>query len=499
MPDYLLEMKDISKAFPGVQALKGVNINLEEGEVHALLGENGAGKSTLIKILGGIYPSDTGDIYINGEKADIKNPNDAKEKGISIIHQEICLAGNMTISENIFLGREPISNNLTKSVNFKLMNEKTQEILDRLGLNLSPQMVVEELSIAQQQMVEIAKAISFNSKIIVMDEPTASLTDAEVEKLFAAIDRLKSNGVAIIYISHRLEELFEIADNVTILRDGEYIDTVAIKDTTKDDLVRLMVGRELGDFYTTKKDFSQGEILEVKNLTNENIKNINFSLKKGEILGFYGLVGSGRTEVAKALFGIDNIAEGQILLENKRARISSPQDAIKQGIALVPENRKEQGLILIQSIAHNISLTVLEQFIKPFKVDFEKEREIVDYYGNRLSIKMSSLNQKVVNLSGGNQQKVVISKWLAAKPRILILDEPTRGIDVGAKSEIYQLINALAEKGIAIIMISSDLPEILNMSSRIAVMHEGRITKIMDNLNKENTQEEVMFYATGGC
>lgn len=499
MPDYLLEMKDISKAFPGVQALKGVNINLKEGEVHALLGENGAGKSTLIKILGGIYPSDTGDIYINGEKADIKNPNDAKEKGISIIHQEICLAGNMTISENIFLGREPISNNLTKSVNFKLMNEKTQEILDRLGLNLSPQMVVEELSIAQQQMVEIAKAISFNSKIIVMDEPTASLTDAEVEKLFAAIDRLKSNGVAIIYISHRLEELFEIADNVTILRDGEYIDTVAIKDTTKDDLVRLMVGRELGDFYTTKKDFSQGEILEVKNLTNESIKNINFSLKKGEILGFYGLVGSGRTEVAKALFGIDNIAEGQILLENKRARISSPQDAIKQGIALVPENRKEQGLILIQSIAHNISLTVLEQFIKPFKVDFEKEREIVDYYGNRLSIKMSSLNQKVVNLSGGNQQKVVISKWLAAKPRILILDEPTRGIDVGAKSEIYQLINALAEKGIAIIMISSDLPEILNMSSRIAVMHEGRITKIMDNLNKENTQEEVMFYATGGC
>lgn len=499
MPDYLLEMKDISKAFPGVQALKGVNINLEEGEVHALLGENGAGKSTLIKILGGIYPSDTGEVYINGEKADIKNPNDAKEKGISIIHQEICLAGNMTISENIFLGREPISNNLTKSVNFKLMNEKTQEILDRLGLNLSPQMVVEELSIAQQQMVEIAKAISFNSKIIVMDEPTASLTDAEVEKLFAAIDRLKSNGVAIIYISHRLEELFEIADNVTILRDGEYIDTVAIKDTTKDDLVRLMVGRELGDFYTTKKDFSQGEILEVKNLTNENIKNINFSLKKGEILGFYGLVGSGRTEVAKALFGIDNIAEGQILLENKRARISSPQDAIKQGIALVPENRKEQGLILIQSIAHNISLTVLEQFIKPFKVDFEKEREIVDYYGNRLSIKMSSLNQKVVNLSGGNQQKVVISKWLAAKPRILILDEPTRGIDVGAKSEIYQLINALAEKGIAIIMISSDLPEILNMSSRIAVMHEGRITKIMDNLNKENTQEEVMFYATGGC
>lgn len=499
MPDYLLEMKDISKAFPGVQALKGVNINLEEGEVHALLGENGAGKSTLIKILGGIYPSDTGEVYINGEKADIKNPNDAKEKGISIIHQEICLAGNMTISENIFLGREPISNNLTKSVNFKLMNEKTQEILDRLGLNLSPQMVVEELSIAQQQMVEIAKAISFNSKIIVMDEPTASLTDAEVEKLFAAIDRLKSNGVAIIYISHRLEELFEIADNVTILRDGEYIDTVAIKDTTKDDLVRLMVGRELGDFYTTKKDFSQGEILEVKNLTNESIKNINFSLKKGEILGFYGLVGSGRTEVAKALFGIDNIAEGQILLENKRARISSPQDAIKQGIALVPENRKEQGLILIQSIAHNISLTVLEQFIKPFKVDFEKEREIVDYYGNRLSIKMSSLNQKVVNLSGGNQQKVVISKWLAAKPRILILDEPTRGIDVGAKSEIYQLINALAEKGIAIIMISSDLPEILNMSSRIAVMHEGRITKIMDNLNKENTQEEVMFYATGGC
>lgn len=495
--EYVLNMSNIDKTFPGVHALKNVNFQVKAGEVHVLMGENGAGKSTLMKILGGIYAAEAGDIFISGEKVKIDTVQDSRNLGVSIIHQELVLAKNMTIAENMYLGREPRKGPL-KFVDFDKMNKDAQAILNSLNLDLKAKTIVSRLSIAQQQMVEIAGALSTSAKILVMDEPTASLSEKEVLSLFDSINDLKKKGVGIIYISHRLPETFTIGDRVTVMRDGEYIGTKIVKETTSEELIRMMVGREVTDVYGVEKVVGKGTLLEVKNLSNRYVKNINFTLKKGEILGFSGLVGAGRTELVKAIFGIDPIDTGEVYLNEKKLSIKCPNDAIKNGISLVPEDRKGAGLVLIQSIGMNITLAVLDKFINFIKVNKKQETEIIETYRNKLSIKSTGPNQHAITLSGGNQQKVVVSKWLATEPKILILDEPTRGIDVGAKAEIYHLMNDLAKEGISIIMVSSELPEILNMSSRVAVMHEGKIAKILDSTEEELTQEKLMFYATGG-
>lgn len=491
----VLEMKNINISFFDVQVLHDVNFSLRPGEIHALMGENGAGKSTLMKILNGVYKATSGEIYIDGKKAEIHSPNDARDNGISFMHQEILMAGNMTIAENIYMGVEPVSNGF---VDMKTMNEKAQEMLDSLGLKLSAQQQVGPLSVAQQQMIEIARALSFHAKIIVMDEPTSSLTNREVEVLFDQIRKLKEQNIAVVYISHKMDEIEAICDRITVLRDGHYIGTENIKEVSIDKIVSMMVGREIENMYDTKLHHGTETILEVKNLSNYYLKDISFELKKGEILGFAGLVGAGRTELARAIFGIDPVDSGEICLKGKKISCKNPQEAIRLGIGLVPEDRKRQGLVLMHSVAYNLTLAIVDTFIKGVHVNHKKEQEIIDQYANKLSIKMSSPEQKCINLSGGNQQKVVISKWLATGADVLILDEPTRGIDVGAKSEIYHLISELADKGIAVIVISSELPEVINLSSRVVIMHEGRLLDILDKEKEDITQEKIMMCIAGG-
>lgn len=491
----LLEMKNIHKRFPGVYALNSVNFDLEAGEVHALLGENGAGKSTLMKVLGGIYSVDEGKIFINGKEAKIQTVNDAKELGISIIHQEIALVPYLSVYENVFLGSE-----LMKKFVFidkETMIARTKKMLDEFQLNVDPTTPVYKLTIAQQQMVEIIKAISFQAKILVMDEPTSSLSDKEVEFLFKTIHNLKKQGVGIIYISHKLEELFEISDRITVLRDGLYINTVKTKETNEKELISMMVGRELKNYYVRDYNAKDEVVLTVKNLNKKGVlRNINFSLRKGEILGFSGLVGAGRTELMKCIFGLDSFDEGEIFIEDQKVILNSPDESIKHGIVYVPEDRKQEGLFLIQPVKYNTSLLVLNQFIKNFRVNHKYEDELVEDFIKELDIKTPSMDHLVNNLSGGNQQKVLIAKFLATKPKILILDEPTRGVDVGAKAEIYAIMNKLVNEDVSIIMISSELPEIINMSDRIAVMHNGTIQKILDK--EDFDQEKIMHYATGG-
>ncbi len=495
MSRVILKMNDIHKQFPGVYALKNAQLELEYGEVHALLGENGAGKSTLIKVLGGIYQPDQGEIFFKDEKIDINSVHDAQARGISIIHQEICLVPYMTVAENFFLGRE-IDRRVFGSVDDHTMNAEAQEILDQLELDICATDKVESLSIAKQQMVEIAKALLKESSIIVMDEPTASLSGKEVDKLFDTIKKLKKKGIGIIYISHRMEELFQICDKVTVMRDGEYIGTRATSDATMDELIMMMVGRELKDLYV-RGDHEIGEpILEVHNLSNDKLNHVSFKLHKGELLGIAGLVGAGRSELAKALFGIDEVATGKIILEGKEVAIKSPLEAMKNGIALVPENRKEEGLVLIQEVGFNISLPVIDRFDKGYTLDKDHENVLINQYIKSLNIKTPSVKQIVGNLSGGNQQKIVIAKWLAANPKVLILDEPTRGVDVGAKGEIYSIMTDMVKEGVSIIMISSELPEVINMSDRVLVMHNGEITGELQR--DELEQEKIMKLATGG-
>jgi len=498
MSEVILRMNNIHKSFPGVYALKKAELELVAGEAHALLGENGAGKSTLIKVLGGIYQPEEGEICFKGETVSINNVLDAQARGISIIHQEICLVDNMTVAENFFLGREINKDkSLLKRVDDKMMYEQAQTILDQLGLDIKADQMVASLSIAKQQMVEIAKSLLKESSIIVMDEPTASLSEKEVDVLFHMIHKLKAKGIAIIYISHRMEELFQVCDRVTVMRDGEYIGTNVIKETTKDDLITMMVGRELKDLYV-KEDHQIGEaILEVKNLSNDKLKDINFKLRKGELLGVSGLMGAGRSEIARAIFGIDKIDTGEIFLEGKLVQIEGPLEAMKNGIALVPESRKTEGLILAQEVGFNITLPVVDQFNKGYILDEKKENDIIESYIKSLNIKTPSSAQIVGNLSGGNQQKIVIAKWLATSPKVLILDEPTKGVDVGAKGEIYAIMTALTKKGVSIIMISSELPEIINMSDRVLVMHEGKISGELQR--DELDQQKIMKLATGGA
>lgn len=494
--EYVFEMKDITKAFGRNIVLDGVSISVRPGEIRALMGENGAGKSTLMKILGGIYSADSGTIYMDGKEVSIRCVDDARKYGISFIHQEITNIPEMTIAENIFLGREP--KNHLRMVDYKKMRQEAQKALNALNLNLDAGALIRGLSVAQQQMIEIARAVNEGARILILDEPTASLSNSETDYLFAQMARLKQLGVAMIYISHRMEETFKVCDTVTVLRDGQFIGTRNTNETSENELISMMVGREFDNMYGNERVTGGDVILEVKNLTTDKVKDISFTLKKGEILGFSGLVGAGRTELALALFGIDPIKSGEVWMEGKKLSIRKPQDAIRAGIALVPEERKEQGLFLIHSIATNLTFQVLPEFINHLSVNKKRENEIVDEFKNKLSIKMASTEQAAGELSGGNQQKVVISKWLAARPKVLIMDEPTRGIDVGAKAEIYKLMHNLAREGVSIIMISSELPEIINNSSRIAVMREGKLAGILDQSEAEASQEVIMSYAVGG-
>ena len=492
----VLEMRKISKTYPGVTALDGVDFGVLPGEVHALVGENGAGKSTLIKILAGADTKDSGQILLDGVQVPIDNPQEAMRRGISIIYQDFNLVPYMNAAENIFLGREPASA-VPGMIDFRRMYADAQDVIGELGVALDIRAPIRDLSVAQQQMVEIAKATSRKSNVIAMDEPSATLTEHELENLFNLIRRLKAEGVSIIYISHRLDEIFQIADRVTVLRDGLLIETKNVADTNREEIIRMMVGRELKDTIP-KVDAERGEVaLAVKDLSRAGVlHDISFEVRRGEILGLAGLVGAGRTEVARAIFGADPIDTGEIHLDGERVRIRSPKDAIKLGIGLVTEDRKALGLVLGMAVRENISLANLGILSRLGFVIRRKERDVAAAYVEDLMIKTPSVEQAVQNLSGGNQQKVVLAKWLFTQSRALIFDEPTRGIDVGAKTEIYQLMNKLAEKGVAIIMISSELPEILGMSDRILVMHDGSIA---GELTREQaTQEKIMHLATGG-
>ncbi len=496
MSEVLIKMEGIEKRFPGVLALNQARFELRAGEVHALVGENGAGKSTLMKIIGGIYSKNAGHLYVSGQDVDIQNPRMAQNLGISIIHQELNLMPHLTIAQNIFIGREP-REKIAFIVDDKTTNKEAKRLFEMLSLNLDPNTKVADLTVAKQQMVEIAKALSFNAKVLIMDEPTAALTDSEIEDLFAVIRQLREKGVGIIHISHRLEELKLIADRVTVMRDGKTIDTLTIEEANIDKIISLMVGRTI---YEAEPEIpenpSEEIVLEVRNLNRGKIlRDINFVLKKGEILGFAGLMGAGRTEVARAIFGADSFVSGDIYIKGKKTPIKTPKDAVTYGIGYLSEDRKRYGLMLGMDITENTAMASMKKFLKNYVwVNFKKtvntSKEIVE----ALNIKTPGITQKVKFLSGGNQQKVVIGKWLTADTDILIFDEPTRGIDVGAKSEIYKLLNDLVARGKSIIMISSELPEILRMSHRVVVMCEGRITGTLSA--QEMTQEKIMRFAT---
>jgi len=489
----LLKMKNISKSFATNVVLDGVDLELDKGEVVALLGENGAGKSTLIKILGGIYRADSGEIFIEGEKKEITSASIAAENGIRIIHQEIILVPERTVAANVFLGRE--YRNKLGFVDYRRMEEETQRIIDEFGINLKADMMVKDLSIGMQQLVEIIKAVSADSRIVVMDEPTSSLSQGETETLFKIIRLLKSKGVGIIYISHRIEELFQITDRIVVMRDGKTVGNIKTAEAQKDKLINLMVGRELKNYYTRNKHEIKGLSLEVKGLSHEKyFNNINFYARYGEILGFYGLVGAKRTELMKTIFGTIQKKEGEIYLDGKKIDIRRPKDAIDYGIVYVSEERRKEGLILINDVQFNMGLVCLKDFVKGIHVNKRAWLQMVENYRQKFSIKFTSPKQKTAYLSGGNQQKIVLSKWLAKKPNVIILDEPTRGIDVGSKSEIYAIIDDLASKGISIIIVSSELPEIINRCNRCYVMCEGRITGELTE--DEFSQEAIMKLAT---
>ena len=476
MNNCIIKMKGIKKYFYGVKALDGVDFQVRTGEVHALIGENGAGKSTLVKILTGVYQPTAGTIILNDKPTQFPSPQVSQKAGISAIHQEATMFPDLSVIENIFMGHH-IRNKSNGLLSWREMKDKTQILLDKLELDIRPDTKVRNLSIAQRHMVEIAKALSLEAKIVIMDEPTSALTLKEVEYLYKIVRKLKSEGKAIIFISHKFEEVFEIADYFTVLRDGKYIGEGKIADITVDKIVQMVIGRSLEQMYS-KLEAEQGDILlKVENLTKIGVfKNISFDLHKGEILGFFGLVGAGRSEVMQTIFGIDTKTSGEVFIDGERVYISNPSDAMNFGLAYLPEDRQIQGAILAMNIRENITLPIIDRISRHIFLDRNREFEITDEYGKNIEIKASGWEQLVEDLSGGNQQKVVLAKWIATKPRILIMDEPTKGIDVATKATVHNFISELAKKGIAIILISSELPEILGMSNHVIVMHEGVIT-----------------------
>ena len=494
MSDILLEMKNIQKHFPGVHALDNACLDVRYGEVHALVGENGAGKSTLMKVLNGIYKKDSGEIIYKGEELELSGPLDAQKRGIGMIHQELNLMPHLTVAENIYIGKEPMLGGIFLDQN--KANQAAKELLASMHLDVDPTMPVKKLTVAKQQMIEIAKALNNNSELFVMDEPTSPLTDTEIEELFRFIRQLRAAGHSIIYISHRLEELWRISDRITVMRDGQYVGTVNTTDVTRQEIISMMVGRviyeEPKQCSTVPKD--SPVVLEARHLIAPNVKDVSFTLRKGEILGFAGLVGAGRTETMRALFGADARVSGEVFVKGQKVEIHSPSDAVKHGIGYLSEDRKAFGIATGLSVRDNCVMADLENYcIGPIMND-KKIDSIAGEYIQKISIKTPSLRQLVRNLSGGNQQKIVIAKWLIKKCDVLIFDEPTRGIDVGAKSEIYKLMNLLVEDGKSIIMISSEMPELLRMSDRIIVMSEGAITGELDICDA--TQTSVMTFAT---
>lgn len=491
--DNILELKNISKFYPGVVALKDVSLKVKRGEVHALIGENGAGKSTLIKTCSGAIDPSEGEIIINGNSFNRMTPALAEKNGIGVIYQEFNLVGDLSVAENIFLGRA-----IRKGIiiNQKAMEEEAKKILDSLNIDINPRTPVKYLSVGYQQMVEIAKAVSQNAQILIMDEPSAPLTNAEVESMFAIVDNLRKKGVTIIYISHRLDEIFRLSDRITILRDGSFVTMLETRKTNKDELVRYMVGRELTEIYPRRSEacIKEEVMFEARGVSGNGVESISLQLRRGEVLGLGGLVGAGRTELAELIFGIEPLKAGQFVLNGQKITPSNPKEAIAYGIGLVPEDRKAKGALLGLSIKKNINMPIYSRISKMFVIDQGRECEIAKMYKKEISIKTPSLDQQVGNLSGGNQQKVILAKWLAADVDFLIFDEPTRGIDVGAKQEIYTLINSLVESGKAVLMISSEMEELMGMSDRILVLSEGRITGELQR--GEYNQELIMQYAS---
>ena len=490
----LLEVTGIGKSFPGVRALNGVDFSVSAGEVVALLGENGAGKSTLMKILAGVQPPDGGEIKIGGETVSIRSVQEGLEMGIALIHQELNLATNLTVGANIFLGREP---RIAGVIDEKAISENAAVFLERVGLDVAPDTLVEDLTIGKQQLVEIAKALSTNAKMLIMDEPTSSLSQGETERLFEVVKELRNNSVAIVYISHRLGEVEELADRVVVLRDGENAGELSRNEINHDAMVSLMVGRDLSQFYSHEPQKPGEVVLCVSGIRTpvHSHEEISFELRAGEIVGLAGLVGAGRTELLETLFGITPSVGGDIFVGGETVAVTGPRVAIAHGMVLVPEDRKQQGLVIEMAVADNLSLASLERDQKTGRLNFEAERSITKEMSEKMRIKTPSSRQVVRYLSGGNQQKVVLGKWLAMKPRVLLLDEPTRGIDIGAKQEIYALMEELAEEGVAILFVSSEMEEILGMSDRALVMHEGRVSGVLSR--EELNEEVVMQLATG--
>lgn len=494
MPDTIISMKNINKDFTGVSVLKHVDFNIYDGNIMALIGENGAGKSTLMKILTGVYTKTSGEVLWNNNPVHFSTITDSQKQGIAIIHQELNLIQNLSIGENIFLGREPV--NSIGKINWKKLYEEAKVWLDTLGLKEDPRTLIKNISVGKQQLVEIAKALSLNARVIIMDEPTGALTVAETEKLFGVIRELKAKGKSIVYISHRLKEIFELCDHVTVLRDGELIGESPIESLDEDKIIEMMVGRKLSEQYPSILSKPGKTVLEVKELCNQFVHKISFALREGEIVGVAGLMGAGRTELARTLFGIYAKESGEILLSGNKIRLKNPADAIKHGIAYVSEDRKANGIVLGLNVRENITLAALKAYSSKVGAVYKsQEEETTDKYIKSMSIKTSGSKQLVRYLSGGNQQKVSIAKSLETKPKVLILDEPTRGVDVGAKKEIYDLINLFKQQGMCILMISSEIPEIIGMSDRIMVMHEGTLTGTLDR--SEVTQESIMSLAVG--
>lgn len=486
-------MKNIEKRFPGVIALKDVNLGIIEGEVHALCGENGAGKSTLMKILSGAQSYSSGEMFINDQQVKFNSTKDAEEKGISMIYQEFNLLSDLTVAENIFLGRLPMKGFL---VDWKKLHQDTQDILDRLKLNISSKTKVSELSVGECQMTEIAKSLTLGANIIIMDEPTATLTDRETQTLFAIIANLKANNVAVIYISHRMDEIFEITERITILRNGKFIETLKTCETNYDEVVSLMIGRDISELYPLRAEPGSEVIFEIENFNGQGVKNASFELKRGEILGIVGLLGSGNIELSKMIYGATERESGTVRLNGVEINTKTPYHAIAAGIGLVPDDRKQEGLVLVRNITENISLSSLKKISNYSFLNKKIEKKIVTQEIADLNIKVYNPNEQITsNLSGGNQQKVLFAKVLETNPTVCILDEPTRGVDVGARVEIYGIIDELTKQGKSVVLVSSDLQEILGMSDRILVMKEGEI--ILEKMKKETNQEEVLAYASG--